>query len=288
MSPQEIVAKFLQRQIGVVYGEEVVSRFELFHVGVESSERVQVFPFTAGETRADELAVEIYDIAENDAQSRQSTTPERYGLVALIASDPNGVGQVSFAFDAKTSKFLGDSFESSEGPSQRGQTSQLMRHTERMHQMMCQMTEVTLGRLMQENLALRLELDKHLKRENETRDAYNAAMDLKDEREIRNAEALMAAKRKDQMGGMLLSMAPAILGQVMGKKGMPGPQASAVEVAIKQFMSELSQTEISGVLQALSPSHQMSLLEVYKAVRQDSAKADEEKPKILRASEDAA
>lgn len=286
MSPQEIIQKFLQRQVGVVYGTEIVSRFELYHVGSEGSERVQVFPFVPSETRVDELAAEIFDIAENDAQSRQSSTPERYGLSGFIESDANGVGQVSFSFEAKSSRF--SDFESSEGPSQRGQTSQLMRHTERMHQMMCQMTEVTLGRLMQENVSLRLELDKHLKREDETRQAYNAAMDLKDEREIKNAEALMVAKRKDQMGGMLLSMAPAILSQVLGGKGMKGPASTATEIAVKQFMGELTQEEISGVLKALSPSHQMALLEVYKTLRTESKQADEGKPRILRASEDAA
>lgn len=286
MTPEESIQKFIARQIGIVFEDASVSRFELLHASPESAERLQMLPFVPQETRTDELATELYELAQADAKARCSATPERYGITAHVEGQAEPVAQMSFVI-APTARF-GSLFENSEEPNQKGQTSQLMRHTERMHQMMLQMTDVTLGRLMAENLQLRGELDKYRARENETRELYDAALDAKEERELRQASALMKAKRIDQMGGLLVSMAPALLASLFKSKGLPLAADSVGASAIKQFMGELSEAEMKGILSALSPTHQMALIEVYRSMRADSVEEDKDKPAILRASESAA
>lgn len=287
MTPEESIQKFISRQIGLVFESASVCRFDLLHASPESAERLQMLPFVPQETRPEELATEIYELAQADARSRVSSTPERYGVTAHVEGQEEPVAQMSFVIAPTTGRF-GNLFENSEEPNQKGQTGQLMRHTERMHQMMLQMTDVTLGRLMQENLQLRGELDKYRSRENETRELYDAALDAKEERELRQASAVMRAKRIDQMGGLLVSIAPALLASLFKSKGLPAAADTAATSAIKQFMGELSETEIKGVLSALSPTHQMALIEVYRSMRTEQSDEDKEKPAILRASESAA
>ena len=289
MTPQEIIQRFVSKQLTIVYGEHGgVERFELFHAAGDMPERLQIFPVVIGETRSDELATEIFDVANTDMQSRVSQGPERYGVLAIVTGEDGPVGQVSFQFEGRTSKF-GVTFDESEPPNIKGQTSQLMRHTEEMHKFAGKMMEATVGAILAENKRLAEKVTQYEQLHEETRKLRDEALDRRDERELIQAKQLMRAKREDQLGGMLLSMAPMLLATFFGAKGNAAAASSAKELAVKQFLSELDEKEVTGIFSALTPPHQMALMQVYQSFKSEAVKEDKEKPYILRAaSEDAA
>lgn len=283
MTPQEILQKFISRQLSTLDDGRPVVRFELFHASGEQSERLQIFPIITGETKSEDLAAEVFDVAMTDRNTRDTTNPERYGLLAFVAEEPDYVGQTSFQFEGKPNRFSA-AFDDTEPPNIKGQTAQSMRHSETMHKMMVQMSEATVGSVLTENARLRQRITELEMREDEVRRKRDEVLDQADERELRNAKQLMRAKREDQFGGMLLSMAPAVLATVFGKKGLPGAASSAMEQAVRSFMQNLDEKEISGILGALKPQNQMVLMEVYKNFRHEAVIEDKGKPKILRAA----
>lgn len=283
MTPLDIITKFVTRQLNLIQVDEPVTKFELFHASGDAAERLQIFPIITGETKASELAAEILEVAETDVSTRKSSQPERYGVIALLENNPEPVGQTSFMFEARKAAF-DMTFEDSEPPNTKGHTGQMMRQNETMHKLVIQMSQSTAGSLLAENQRLREEIQKYRDREDESRRVYDAAMDLKDEREISTYRQKQRINREDQLGGMLLTLAPSIIGQFLGKKGLGEIAGAAEAVALKQFITELDEKEITGVFTALKPPHQMALMELYKTLKASNEKeeAKSEKPALLK------
>jgi len=288
MTPQETLQKFIARQLVIVHESGGVSRFDLFHAAGDTSERLQMFPVVSGETTSEELAGDIYDVALQDRNARTSGQPERYGLAAFIEGSEEPVGQSIFVLEGVKSMTSIVTFDDTEPPSIKGVTGQLMRHNEQMMKIMLGLTEVTTGRLMSDLTATRSQLDRMQERAEEVRLLREEALDGKQARELSGAVSIQKAKRMDQIGGMLVSMAPMVLSSIFAGKGKPGAQAGAMEQAIKALLANLNEKEITGIFGALSAPNQMALMELYKTFKSEVKQDDQSKPRILRACEDAA
>jgi hypothetical protein len=288
MTPQETFQKFIARQLLLVHESGGVSRLELYHTAGDTSERLQMFPVVVGETTSEDLATDILDVATQDRNARASSQPERYGLAAFIEGDEQPVGQTIITLEGTRTIASAITFDDTEPPNIKGVTGQLMRHNEQMMKVMLGLTEVTTGRLMHDLTATRAQLDRMQDRAEEVRMLREEALDGKQERELHGAQAIQKAKRIDQIGGMLVTMAPMVLASFFGAKGKPGAQASAMEQSIKALLSNLNEKEISGIFSSLSQPNQMALMQLYKTFKDEVKADDAQTPKILRACEDAA
>lgn len=288
MTPQESLQKFIARHLVLVQDGGGVTKFELYHASADTPERLQLFPVITGESLSEELAQEIYDVAMQDRNVRASSTPERYGCAAFVDGDEQPIGTMAFVLEGVKSLATMTTFDDTEPANFKGLVGQQMRHNETMMKTMLAMTEVVTGRVVSENQALRARVNTYELREDETRAAKEAALDMKQEREIAGATSLQRAKRMDQIGGMLVSVAPMMLSAIFGKKGAAGAQSSAMLEGAKAFLSELDASELEGILTALKPAHQMTVLSMYKTFQESVKKDDETKPAILRACESAA
>lgn len=288
MTPQESLQKFIARQLLLVHESGGVTRLELYHAAGDTSERLQMFPVVTGESTSEDLATDIFDVAVQDRNARASSQPERYGVAAFIDGDEQPVGQTIVSLEGTRPIASAITFDDTEPPNIKGVTGQLMRHNEQMMKVMLGLTEVTTGRLMSDLTATRGQLDRMMSQAEEVRALREEALDGKQTRELQGAQAIQKAKRIDQIGGMLVTMAPMVLASFFGGKGKPGAQASAMEQAIKALLGNLNEKEISGIFSSLSQPNQMALMQLYKTFKDEVKLEDKGKPKILQACEDAA
>lgn len=288
MTPQESLQKFIARQLLLVHESGGVTRLELYHAAGDTSERLQMFPVVTGESTSEDLATDIFDVAVQDRNARASSQPERYGVAAFIDGDEQPVGQTIVSLEGTRPIASAITFDDTEPPNIKGVTGQLMRHNEQMMKVMLGLTEVTTGRLMSDLTATRGQLDRMMSQAEEVRALREEALDGKQTRELQGAQAIQKAKRIDQIGGMLVTMAPMVLASFFGGKGKPGAQASAMEQAIKALLGNLNEKEITGIFSSLSQPNQMALMQLYKTFKDEVKLEDKGKPKILQACEDAA
>lgn len=288
MTPQESLQKFISRQLLLVHESGGVTRLELYHAAGDTSERLQMFQVVTGESTSEDLATDIYDVAVQDRNARASSQPERYGVAAFIDGDEQPVGQTILSLEGTRPVASAITFDDTEPPNIKGVTGQLMRHNEQMMKVMLGLTEVTTGRLMSDLTATRGQLDRMLSQAEEVRALREEALDGKQTRELQGAQAIQKAKRIDQIGGMLVTMAPMVLSSFFAGKGKPGAQASAMEQAIKALLANLNEKEINGIFSSLSQPNQMALMQLYKTFKDEVKQEDQGRPKILQACEDAA
>jgi hypothetical protein len=274
------IVKWLTVQIADLTSRGSITRFELYHTVEESpAERIQVFGLEEEEgADPEELGQTIWDMAENDAASRSMGTIERYVIWAFRGESDEMDSQYAFTIRGKTMTHAYDG-ESSEPATERGHTGQMMRHNESIHRMMMLMTDATAGRLASELQQERKRREEVENKMLETMKLHQDLLDRKADRDLRDAKEQAKARRHDELMGFFLSMAPLLVSQFMGHKGMGGTGSAAMrDAAIGKILKNLSQEEAMTVLQSLKGSNQLAFMELYKSYAQEDAQEQADKP----------
>lgn len=281
--PSEEVTNWVKGRLNDVTEEGPISRIELWHaIEGEAGELLQNVKVQSDADPFD-VAQEIWDAAETDSGTRMSGRMQRYVMIAYRPDSDMPDARRPFLMSGKaTTDMLGGDTEPS---TQTGHLGQLMRHDEKMHTLVMQLTEMTSGRLARD---LEHERARRIKLEDRQMEAFETMQELLDRRHEREMERQQEAKkqhRHDELMALLLSMAPLVLAKALGPAGgmVAGnlPAAGARDEAIHQFLRGLTSEEAMKVFEVLPPSKQMALMEIYKAHKEEEESREEKEKEAL-------
>jgi hypothetical protein len=279
-APSQNLVKWLTRMLADITEAGAISRFELIHkVEGEHAERLDIWRSESDSPRSpDDLAQEMQDAAQRDAQSRVSGLPQRYVVYAFRAQSEDHESQ--HAFLVRPGSHVSRLGEDSEPPNDKGVIGQSMRHSEQVHRLLITGGEVMIGRLSSE---LEKERDARQKAEQlnwSVFEKYQSLLDREHERRIAEAKELMKARRVDELMGVVTALVPILatklLGSAPGRAGEQPQLGAAVEsapdpkdLAVRHFFSCLSETEISSILGCISSSSQVALAQIHSSFTSD-------------------
>lgn len=263
---------------------DTVNRFELYHaVEGEGAERCQIFPVEEG-MNLGELAQQIWDVAEHDAETRTAGMPQRYVVWSYHGEAMEPQSQHPFSIRGRASGPLMMSSQDSEPATDRGERAQQMRQLENQHRMIMLMADSTAGRLVTELQREQARREKAEDRMMETIRREQDLLDRKAEREIELAKQESRAKLLHDFGQTIMSLVP-----LLGAKFLSGmnpiggtSDGAARDQAIGRILKNLSQEETMGIMNNLTMMNKMAFLELYKSYKEDSEKEEAKKPELFR------
>ena len=277
-APSQNVIKWLMRMLSDVTEGGSIGRFELIHkIESEHAERIDVWRNESGNARnPEELAQEIQDAAQRDAQSRVTGMPQRYVVYAFRANSEDHESQQAFL--VRPGLHLSKQGEDSEPATDKGVIAHAMRHDENVHRLFISGGEVLIGRLSTE---LERERDARSKAEQMNwtmAEKYQGLLDREHERRVAEATALMKARRVDELMGVVTALLPILATKFLAGNSpqqLPAAPATASEVdpkdaAVRHFFSCLSEVEISSILGCISSSSQIALAQLHSAFSTES------------------
>lgn len=280
-APSETLVKWLTRMLADITEAGAISRFELIHkVEGENAERLDIWRCDSDSPRnPDDLAQEVQDSAQRDAQARVTGLPQRYVLFAFRAQIEEYESQ--HAFLVRPGSHLSRMGEDSEPPTEKGVIAQSMRHGESMHRLFISGGDVLIGRLSSE---LDKERDARAKAEQlnwSFFEKYQTLLDREHERRVTEAKELMKARRVDELMGVVTALVPILatklLGNAPARAGEAAQLGSALQtapdpkdLAVRHFFSCLSETEITSILGSISSSSQVALAQIHSSFTSES------------------
>lgn len=270
-TPSEEVTRWIKARLNEpLTGSGMINKIELHHaVEGEGSELMCVVRVGEG-ADPDDITQEIWNTAEEDASTRMSGRMQRYVMIARWSDDGEEPIRKPFLMNGKATMDMmsGDT----EGPSPAGTMAQMMRHSEKLHTSLMQLTEMTAGRLARD---LEAERKIRMRLEDERSKSIEAIQDLADRKHERDMDIKRESTkqdRHDQVMALLMGMAPLIASKFLGAgaagaAGIAGslPAAGARDASLHQMMKNLDEEEIMKIMQALKPSNQMVMMELFKA-----------------------
>jgi hypothetical protein len=275
--PAKEVEEWTERLLNDTTEEGSIVRIDLHHaIDGGSSEllgRVQV----RDDQQTYEVSQELWDMASADSESRMVGQMQRYVMLAFRAKGEEPDARLAFLIGGKAhSDLMGGA---TEGPTPPGHLGQLMRHNERLHGMMMQLSETTSGRMARDLEAERL---RRMKLEEIHMKQFEMLQELSDRKHERDMEIRQEEKkneRHEQIMGMLMTMAPLIASKVLGPAGTAAagpslPAAGARDESIHQFLKTLDEQQVGTFLAALRPDQQIPLMEIYQAHMEEEKRRD--------------
>ncbi|MFZ5895047.1 MAG: hypothetical protein ACOY0T_28565 [Myxococcota bacterium] len=262
-----------------------ITRFELIHVVEgEHPERLELWTLSAESLPdAQEFGTEIWERADADAQSRAAGQPQRYVVYAYRGQ--NELHETQHAFLARGRAQLGRLGDDSEPPTTKGLLAHFMRHDESIHRLLMSANESLLGRLAHDLERERVARQKAEEINWSMFEKYQGLLDREHERRLAEAKELMKARRMDELMGVVTALLPILATKFLanGQAGANAPtmagsqrQAELVDpkdAAVREFLSGLSESEVSSVLASLSPSNQLALIELHRSFSDETATA---------------
>ncbi len=287
-SPSRELHAWLTRICADITEDGAYSKYELLHnVEGEPGECIDTWPASLDAPRiADELAREIWEAANQDADSRVTSLPERYTLRAFRRSTEIHEAQFSFLIQSRRAILRYGS--ASEPATEKGALAYSMRHAENAFRLMAGAGDALIGRLKSEverESRLRIEADeKCIKMMAECQ----ALLDLSSQRRIDEAKALMREKRIDEVLAALTPIIPVIVEKLvtsLGASRLPeaSPRGPALEHSqtevpmlerkrdpvveeLMKFVNQLSPEEMQTIQAGLEPKKALIFAEVLKAI----------------------
>jgi hypothetical protein len=267
--PSPTFVKWLTKHLADLTEAGIITRFELIHkIESEHAERLDIWRNDADSGHApQELAQEIQDAAERDAQSRTSGQPQRYVVYAYRGTEAMHESQHAFLVKAtfQPARFG----EDSEPATEKGVISHYMRHDENVHRLLMSAGDSLLGKL-----AADLERERACRVKAEElnwsmTEKYQTLLDREHERRVDEAKELMRARRLDELMGVATALLPIFATKFLGSGSAQEVKriesTDPKDAAIRRFFANLSETEISGVLGCLSGANQIALAELHRA-----------------------
>jgi hypothetical protein len=277
--PSPTFVKWLTKHLADLTEAGIITRFELIHkIESEHAERLDIWRNDADSGHApQELAQEIQDAAERDAQSRTSGQPQRYVVYAYRGTEAMHESQHAFLVKAtfQPARFG----EDSEPATEKGVISHYMRHDENVHRLLMSAGDSLLGKLASD---LERERACRVKAEElnwSMTEKYQTLLDREHERRVDEAKELMRARRLDELMGVATALLPIFatkfLGSGAGQEVKRMETTDPKDAAIRRFFANISETEISGVLGCVSGANQIALAELHRAFSAASAEPAE-------------
>jgi len=284
--PTPALIKWLTRYLSDLTEDGPITRFELLHkIEGEHAERLEQWQLDSQSARdPQELAQEIYETGERDVQSRTTGQPQRYVVYAYRAE--RDLHESQHAFLIRPSLHFSKFGDDSEPPTEKGVIAHYMRHDENVHRLLMSANESLIGKLATD---LERERGARLKAEEvnwSMFERYQALLDKEHERRISEAKELMKARRMDELMGVVTALLPILATKFLGNVQQPAgglPPSAALplrpelvdpkDAAVREFLSGLSETEVSSVLGCLSSSNQIALAELHRAFSDPNAGA---------------
>jgi hypothetical protein len=263
-TPTEQVTSWIRSRLNDLTDEGSITRIDLHHAVEGEGSEMMCAVRVSDDADPFDVAQEIWDAADADTQTRMSGRMQRYVMLAYRGDAEQPDARMPFLLNgqAQTNLMGGDT----EGASATGHMGQLMRHTERLHTSIMQLTEMTAGRLARD---LEAERKIRLKLEDERSKSIEAIQDLADrkhERDLENKREAAKAVRHDQILALLMSMAPLMASKFLqAPTGPQLPAAGARDETVHQLLKNLTEDEAMKVMSALKPQNQLVLMELYKA-----------------------
>ncbi len=278
-APSPGFVKWLTRLLADLTEEGMITRFELIHkVEAEHADRLDIWRNDADSARdPQELAQEIQDSAERDAQSRTTGQPQRYIVYAYRGTAE--LHESQHAFLVKSTFHVTRFGEDSEPATEKGVIAHYMRHDENVHRLLMSAGDSLLGKL-----AVDLERERACRIKAEELnwsmvEKYQTLLDREHERRVDEAKELMKARRLDELMGVATALLPIFATKFLGQASVQEPKRMETtdpkDAAIRRFFANLSETEISGILGCLSGANQIALAELHRAFSAASADAAE-------------
>jgi len=282
--PSATFVKWLTKQLADITEAGTITRFELIHkIESEHAERLDIWRNDSDSGHApQELAQEIQDSAERDAQSRTSGQPQRYVVYAYRGTEEMHESQ--HAFLVKPTFQAARFGEDSEPATEKGVISHYMRHDENVHRLLMSAGDALLGKL-----AADLERERACRVKAEElnwsmTEKYQTLLDREHERRVDEAKELMRARRMDELMGVATALLPIFATKFLGAGvvnagAVPGVKpmeiADPKDAAIRRFFASLSEPEVSSILGCLSGANQVALAELHRAFSSANADAAE-------------
>jgi hypothetical protein len=282
--PSPTFVKWITKHLADLTEAGTITRFVLIHkIESEHAERLDIWRNDADSGHApQELAQEIQNSAERDAQSRTSGQPQRYVVYAYRGTEEMHESQ--HAFLVKPTFQAARLGEDSEPATEKGIASHYMRHDENVHRLLMSAADALLGKL-----AVDLERERACRVKAEElnwsmTEKYQTLLDRKHERRVDEAKELMRARRLDELMGVATALLPIFATKFLGAGVTAFGAAQGVktiemtdpkDAAIRRFFASLSETEISSILGCLSGANQVALAELHRAFSSANADAAE-------------
>lgn len=276
---QQRIVKFFVTEFGRP-GERTCQRVTLFR-GPSGSKGIEITAWTREEdperfvslARIEDLAREVLDIADKDAQNVGSADRQRYEVRTL--QHLGSSARCAFLVDVETGQEEAR-LRPLEQPSVDGQIAQQMRHAEWTTQKMLEVVSNFQSSTFQQI--------RHLSEENrklyEDRSAMIAKIEdtqqEKHERETAMMLEMGADERKDYMLKQLMPMLPILVSRFAGKGDPAPPGSGALAAIIKQLTSSLGPEQVAAIQGALSMQQQRLFMEAASIAH--SAMADTSAP----------
>ena len=267
--PSPTFVKWLTKHLADLTEAGIITRFELIHkIESEHAERLDIWRNDADSGHApQDLAQEVQDAAERDAQSRTSGQPQRYVVYAYRGTEEMHESQHAFLVKAtfQPARFG----EDSEPATEKGVISHYMRHDENVHRLLMSAGDSLLGKL-----AADLERERACRVKAEElnwsmTEKYQTLLDREHERRVDEAKELMRARRLDELMGVATALLPIFATKFLGSGAAQEVKRMETtdpkDAAIRRFFANLSETEISSVLGCLSGANQIALAELHRA-----------------------
>lgn len=268
-------------------------RFELFHTDEEGATRLNIYRMESfADAEPGDLAQEIWDTAESDADTRGIGMHQRYSIV-LFRNEDDREHEAQCAFNMRGSSRALDNFSGadSEKATAKGFQAQQMRHTEILMKQLLEQSEATSGRLMRENEKLRQRVEFLENKFGSMLEMQQDLMDRSHQRKLEEAKQDAAARRHEELMAAALSMSKLLAAKYMGGAGgivKNLPASAARDGAIGNLLGNLDHEEMNRVINSLRPENQAVLLQLYNSYREDYEKQEQQKPEILRSNGSAA
>lgn len=277
-APDPKLAPWLRKHLRELTEQGAVERVELYHASDGTPlERLLLANVSEG-VDAEELAQELWDVAQQDSSTRPADLVQRYVVATYQGEDRAPLAQFPFLTSGGTPGVLTPMDQATE----KGERGMLMRHTESLHRVVIEQSTYHTNTLRNE-----LESERKLRLGYEEKmvgvfEALQQLMDRKHERDMDMKREEAKSRRHEEFMGLIMSAAPMLLAQFMGGKGMPGASVARDE-GIRNFLKGLTEPEINGVINSLRPDHAMLLMELYKSYATEEKKRN---PLLAEAAEE--
>ncbi len=243
----------------------VMHRFEVWHAGEDTHERLRVFRIAdrneALPEMSEPLAADVLKVCEQHAVTLSQGTHLRYSVQAWRSVKDAAAEAVHYIV------LTGTALTPAAGTSIAAERGQLIRHNETLHTMMMNMVNSLAGRLSRD-----LEDEREARREAERN--YGSVirlreemLDRKAERELEMMRESRDAEQKGKMLDMIGSFAPVVLAKLAGAGGTTAvPEVVKLrDEAVGNIMRKLTPEEIQAIAMNVRPEIQAAFLELVNA-----------------------
>jgi hypothetical protein len=217
------------------------------------------------------IVTELLDVVESDASGMGGL--QRYAIDAMREGRETPSGRFTCRVTGHDDSVDDDNdVVDTEAPTKHGLISQQMRHNEALVKTLAQILGST-ANSMQRTIAQQAE---HIERLQEQRfksfDVIESALSEQHRREMEMLQLSSGEDRKDKAVEKALTLLPAIVNRVSGRKLLP-EASSPRDIMLKDLIASLEGDQFEKIATSLKPEQQILFIELLKAF-----KSDEEKP----------